>query len=259
MKLIKKIAAIMFAFMMVFSLSTNAKAEGTKGIITITNAINGQDYSIYKIMDLESHDKDEGLYSYKPANSEWENFFKTDEVANKYIDLNSDNGITWKVKKADNESDAEYKAKLDKQAAELAKAALSYANTHHINATETQTKNVNNTISFTDLDLGYYLVDSSVGALCGLTTTNTEVFIQDKNEVPTLTKQVKNVAHTDAFGEYANGSIGDEFEFKINFTVKKGVQKYVVHDKMSDTLTLIPDSFSFKNQYGGISNTLYAL
>ena len=78
MKLIKKIAAIMFAFMMVFSLSTNAKAEGTKGIITITNAINGQDYSIYKIMDLESHDKDEGLYSYKPANSEWENFFKTD-------------------------------------------------------------------------------------------------------------------------------------------------------------------------------------
>lgn len=30
MKLIKKIAAIMFAFMMVFSLSTNAKAESGK-------------------------------------------------------------------------------------------------------------------------------------------------------------------------------------------------------------------------------------
>ena len=43
MKLIKKIAAIMFAFMMVFSLSTNVKAESgsktdnTKG--TITNGI----------------------------------------------------------------------------------------------------------------------------------------------------------------------------------------------------------------------------
>ena len=61
--------------MMVFSLSTNAKAEGTKGTITINNAINGQDYSIYKIMDLESYDKDEGLYSYKPASPEWENFF----------------------------------------------------------------------------------------------------------------------------------------------------------------------------------------
>lgn len=259
MKLIKKIAAIMFAFMMVFSLSTNAKAEGTKGTITITNAINGQDYHIYKIMKLESYDKDQGLYSYKPASPEWENFFKNDEVASKYIDLNSDNGITWKVKKADNESDAEYKAKLDKQAAELAKAALSYANTRHINYTETQTKDVNNTIIFTDLDLGYYLVDSSVGALCGLTTTNPKVSITDKNEVPTLTKTVKNVAHTDAAGEYANGSIGDEFEFKINFTVKKGVQNYVVHDKMSDALTLIPNSFSFENQYGGISNTFYAL
>ena len=56
MKLIKKIAAIMFAFMMVFSLSTNAKAESgsqdadTKGTITIDNAIEGQDYKIYKIL-----------------------------------------------------------------------------------------------------------------------------------------------------------------------------------------------------------------
>lgn len=47
MKLIKKIAAIMFAFMMVFSLSTNAKAQtaesgeyGQKdGKIVINNAI----------------------------------------------------------------------------------------------------------------------------------------------------------------------------------------------------------------------------
>lgn len=38
MKLIKKIAAIMFAFMMVFSLSTNAKAETLQGSITINNA-----------------------------------------------------------------------------------------------------------------------------------------------------------------------------------------------------------------------------
>lgn len=259
MKLIKKIAVIMFAFMMVFSLSTNAKAEGTKGTIEIANAINGQDYSIYKIMDLESHDKDKGLYSYKPASPEWENFFKNDEVARKYIDLNSDNGITWKVKKADNESDAEYKAKLDKQAAELAKAALSYANTHHINYTETQTKDVNNTISFTNLDLGYYLVDSSVGALCGLTTTNPMVSIQDKNEVPTLTKNVKNLSHPYEFDQYAHGSIGDEFEFKINFTVKKGVENYVVHDKMSKALTLNQGSFQITVNKNGISNRNYNL
>lgn len=46
MKLIKKIAAIMFAFMMVFSLSTNAKAETLQGSITINNAKKGETYKI---------------------------------------------------------------------------------------------------------------------------------------------------------------------------------------------------------------------
>lgn len=82
MKLIKKIAAIMFAFMMVFSLSTNAKAESgsktdnTKGTITISNAIKGQDYKIYKILELESFNADSGkeAYSYKIATG-WNEFF----------------------------------------------------------------------------------------------------------------------------------------------------------------------------------------
>lgn len=52
MKLIKKIAAIMFAFMMVFSLSTNAKAVETTGTgkITVNDAINGQTYTVYRIL-----------------------------------------------------------------------------------------------------------------------------------------------------------------------------------------------------------------
>ena len=100
MKLIKKIAAIMFAFMMVFSLSTNVKAESgtstnTKGSITITNAIKNQDYTIYKILDLESFNADPGkeAYSYKIANG-WETFFNSEEVKD-YVDVN--NGyVTWK-------------------------------------------------------------------------------------------------------------------------------------------------------------------
>lgn len=60
MKLIKKIAAIMFAFMMVVSMSCNVKAvEGTspatKGTITITNAKKGETYKLYKILSLESY------------------------------------------------------------------------------------------------------------------------------------------------------------------------------------------------------------
>lgn len=60
MKLIKKIAAIMFAFMMVFTLSTNVKAEEgsnekNNGSIKITNVKNGETYNIYRILDLDSY------------------------------------------------------------------------------------------------------------------------------------------------------------------------------------------------------------
>lgn len=81
MKLIKKIAAIMFAFMMVVSMSCNVKAdEGTtatteKGEITIDKAIDGQTYTIYKLLDLESYDEPNNHYSYRPS-TEWKNFLK---------------------------------------------------------------------------------------------------------------------------------------------------------------------------------------
>ena len=81
MKLIKKIAAIMFAFMMVVSMSCNVKAvEGTtpttetgEGKITINNAIPRQTYTIYKILDLESYrsnvveGNEIGNFAYKPS------------------------------------------------------------------------------------------------------------------------------------------------------------------------------------------------
>lgn len=86
MKLIKKIAAIMFAFMMVISMSCNVKAdEGsssstTKGTITITNAKEGETYKLYKILSLESYsytgnDKDKGNYAYTlTGDTKWDNF-----------------------------------------------------------------------------------------------------------------------------------------------------------------------------------------
>lgn len=184
MKLIKKIAAIMFAFMMVFSLSTNAKAEtgskidGTKGTITITNAIKGQDYKIYKILDLESFNTDPedngGAYSYKIADG-WNDFFTGDGEGSTYVDVK--NGyVTWK-------DDTNKEAK----AAELAKKALTYAKAHSdkVTAVDNEPKSEEidketEQLTYSNLDLGYYLVDSSVGALCGLTTTKPKAEIMEK-------------------------------------------------------------------------------
>lgn len=101
MKLIKKIAAIMFAFMMVFTLSSNVSAEttnfgsqadGTTGTLTITKAKPNQTYKLYKMLELESFSGNN--YSYKIA-SGWEEFFKNSKYeGSKYFTLNNDEYIT---------------------------------------------------------------------------------------------------------------------------------------------------------------------
>lgn len=89
MKLIKKIAAIMFAFMMVVSMSCNVKAVDTEGVygqkdgsITITGALPDQTYTIYEMLKLESFSGDN--YSYTIADG-WEEFFKDGADGAKYM------------------------------------------------------------------------------------------------------------------------------------------------------------------------------
>ena len=255
MKLIKKIAAIMFAFMMVFSLSTNAKAV-TTGSITIDNAIKGQTYKIYKIMELESYNPREGLYSYKPASDQWKTFFTSNSVAQKYIKLDTNtDGITWKDYSTAGETEAEKKTRLDKEASELAKAALEYANKNsiqddrHDDATGT-------TVTFTDLDLGYYLVDSSVGALCSLNTTNTNAIIEEKNTVPSVEKKVSD-AENGTFKDDSHANIGDTVYFKTTITAQPGAEKYILHDIMDAAFTFKKNSIVVKSGETTIDQTNY--
>lgn len=174
MKVIKKITAIMLSIMMVLGMcsvvgAAEAGTEGT-GTITINNAIVGQDYKIYKILTLESYDskqdtdgKEIGLYSYKPAKG-WDEFFKEPGKGSQYVDINDNGYVTWKSKVSED------------KAAELAQEALEYAE-NSANQSKFDSQDIKNehanaeTVKFTGLPLGYYLVDSSAGALCSLDTT----------------------------------------------------------------------------------------
>lgn len=235
MKLIKKIAAIMFAFMMVVTMSCNVKAdEGTtatteKGTITINNAIPEQTYTIYKILDLESYDKAKNNYSYKPANG-WETFIDQND---EYFIKNEYDGISWKA------SEGETEAQKQERASTLAKKALDYAkdSSHSITNSGKETAG-STTVTFSGLDLGYYLVDSSVGALCSLNTTNPTVEIQEKNGVPTVEKIIVD-SNKDETDNYAN--IGDVIKYKTIITAQGGAQNYVLHDTMDKGLTFNDD------------------
>lgn len=244
MKLIKKIAAIMFAFMMVVSMSCNVKADDTtaatteKGTITINNAIPKQTYKLYRLLDLESYSvnedgqKENGNYSYKPA-SKWKTFLEGDGIRDVYFTF--ENGYaSWKK---------------DANVETFAKLAIEHANKENavIGAEKTEVAsaaiegNNTTTVTFENLPLGYYLVDSSVGSLCALNTTAKEVNIQEKNGVPSVEKEVSN---TEA-GTYdiANtASIGDTVYFKTTITAQPGAQNYVLHDKMTEGLTFDKNS-----------------
>lgn len=234
MRLIKKIAAIMFAFMMVVSMSCNVKADegttattGEKGTITINNAVIGQTYTIYKILDLESYDKTKNNYSYKPANG-WETFIDQND---EYFIKNEYDGISWKA------SEGETEAQKQERASTLAKKALEYAKNPSNSITNSGTENAGSTtVTFSGLDLGYYLVDSSVGALCALNTTDVNMTIQEKNGQPTVEKKVSSTVDN-GYGKSNDVNIGDTVYFQTIITAQAGAQDYVLHDTMDEGFT----------------------
>ena len=100
------------------------------------------------------------------------------------------------------------------------------------------------TVTFTDLTLGYYLVDTSLGSLCSLDTTAPSVTIKEKNSDTTIEKKI--VINGDEKVDSNSAGIGDTVNFSITITVKDGDPKnYVLHDKLSG-LTFDPDSLEVK-------------
>lgn len=229
MKLIKKIAAIMFAFIMVFSLSTNVNAESGKyedsdGKITISNAVKDQTYTIYRMLKLESFDGTN--YSYTLENG-WDNFISTG-AGKDYLEKNSDGYIIFKSEK-NNETDMRL----------FAKAAFAYAKTAKLNDdAKKSVKATSTSVTFEGLPLGYYVVGSTVGSLCELKTTNKEVTITDKNDTPTVEKKIVkyNEDHSENLVDSNSANIGEEVVFKTTIDIKPGAKNYILHDKMDSHL-----------------------
>lgn len=235
MKLIKKIAAIMFAFMMVFSLGTNVKAkEGVNqnnGSLTINNAKANETYKIYRILDLDSYNYTDGKpkegnysYTYKQKGNnttEWKKFVddNAEENGSKFFDV----------------TDGKYVTAKTTNGAEIAKAALALVTSNKsIQADDQQTPDVDKTITFENLPLGYYLVESSVGALCSLNTTNPSQTIEIKYTEPTVVKKI-DVAENERV-DIKTVNIGELVNYEVKITIGNGAKNYVFHDKIDTGL-----------------------
>lgn len=234
MKTMKRALALVLALSMVLALGlTTVLAAGeTAGVnndsgkITIDNAVVGQTYTIYQILKLESYDEEAKAYSYK-ATTAWESFINGTGIKDTYVTVDSQGYVTW-IDGAD--------------VATFANLAQAHAKTNNISNQGSMVAAAAGdekatTVTFDNLNLGYYLVYSDLGALCSLDTTTPNVTIQEKNSKPTAGKEVQENS-TNNWGATNDAGIGDTVKFRTTIKVVDGNPKdYVLHDKMSAGLT----------------------
>ena len=196
MKHTKKLASLLLALALAFALAVPAFAESETGSITINDAVVGQTYTIYQILDLESYNASANAYAYKAATA-WSAFINDGAIKGVYVNVDAQGYVTWK--------DGADAAAFAKAAQKYAKENNSIANQGSVTATTT-------TVSFNGLDLGYYLVDTTLGTLCSLDTTNPNVEMYEKNEVPTNVKTVEEDSNN-TWGSKDDADIGQTVSF----------------------------------------------
>lgn len=228
MKSIKKLICMLF--MLVLSVVNVSAAE--KGTITINKAIVNESYNIYKVLDLETYDKVNNHYIYRAA-SGWKSFL---DGATDYLEARNENGDKYYV----------WKDGVDKsRAKEFAEKAYKYAKDNNITPTFTK-KATSISVVFDNLDLGYYLVDSSVGALLHLTTTNPTATVYEKNTLnPNVDKNVLENS-TGEYGKENDDIIGSTISYKTTITTGAGYGNYVLYDVMEKGLTFNVNSVVVK-------------
>lgn len=214
----KKIMSVLLALVLLLALSVPAMAI-SGGTITIDNAVVGQSYTLYEILYLESYNAGSGAYAYK-ATTAWNEFINSADIKGTYMDVDAQGYVTWKD---------------GADAAAFAKLAQKYAADSNL-ANQDSKQATTKTVKFENLELGYYLVDSTLGTLCSLDTTNPTVTIEEKNAEPINVKTVEEDS-TGAYGAINDADIGQTVNFKSTITAQAGAENYVFHDKMSAGLT----------------------
>ena len=238
MKYMKKLITLFAALTLALAMAVPAFAASSTGTITIDNAVTGTTYKAYRIFDLESYDTDKNAYSYK-LNTKWNDFstYSTTIDSNTvsaadFFSVNSAGYIEWNDAKKD-------------AGADFAKLAKAFAVEKNIACDKAETAS-SATVTFTDLTLGYYLVDTSLGSLCSLDTTTPSVTIKEKNSDTTIEKKIVITGNENEKVDSNSAGIGDTVNFSITITVKDGAPKgYVLHDKLSG-LTFNSDSLEVK-------------
>lgn len=239
MKLMKRILAIVCTFVMIISMATGvnavdntsaAAATQPKGSITLENAVVGDEYKVYKILTLESYVKDKA-YLYKRNGDGWDKFINSTQ-GTQFFESN-ENGYVKLKSTADN----------DTAARKIAIYAIGFAQANRDTVTPTKTvraeatsKTETTKVVFNDLELGYYVVESTSGTACAITTTDPDATIKDKHDNPSVNKIIEHGGVVKDNHKMNSVNLGETVYFETTINVKPGAKNYVLHDTMDSNL-----------------------
>ncbi len=214
------VALLLVQFLPILPVSAEETVTGT---IKVGKAEAGATYTIYRILDLESYNNETEAYAYK-VNDKWSAFVNSAEVKGVYLNVNEQGYVTWAGAPVGDD-------------VKFVKLAGEYAKKNNIANDGTAVAQANTDLVFSNLPFGYYLLDSSIGAVCSISTTNPTATINAKNSVPTVVKTVQSDLNPDAYGLTNTAEIDKVFEFKSVIHAGNGAQNYILHDKMSKGLS----------------------
>ncbi len=229
MNSLKKVITTMMAVLIALIVASPAQAAGNASI-TITNAVEGSSYHVYKVFDA-SFSSDGKSVSY--TIDETSAFFSTVKESGYFTLTQVGDTSTYNV--VANEGFNEAAAK------DLAASLSKVSPKPTVVASGTAT---GSTLAFNGLDNGYYFVDTTTGTLCDLATAN-NVEIKDKNEVPTVDKFVQEDSIVESTEGAASGDgvtgyqkkndadLGQAVYYKTVITAQEGAVGYVLHDSMT--------------------------
>jgi len=240
MKKTAKIVAVLLTLAMVLSLgitafavtvTNNIPASEDGASITVTLPTNqgevaNNTYKIYKVFDA-SVDPENGAITYQTDAATLPAGFVRDAQGN--VTYNNANGNGTDLTSGDI-------AAIKAWAIDDGNAVLAATVTTVAGDTE---------FTVNDLPYGYYYITTTTGSLVTVTSTNPNAEVEDKNDVPPVTKEITKsnggTVDVDAEGKNAMAQVGTKVDFEATITKKAGAMNYKFHDTMSEGLTYNKD------------------
>lgn len=242
MKKLTKLFALLLTLVLVLGTMSSVMAdnepattEGPKGSVTISNAMAGVTYKLYRVMDINGITAD-GEKSAFVTNQKWHDIFANDALKN-YLTLKDKAQVGTLVSPV---QDFGNEATAQQFAAAL--FAIQGAQAVTPDATETITESGNHV--FANLPFGYYIMVSSRN-----TTTQTQytvftlkstsgVSITEKNVLtPAIEKKVKNGG---LYEDAVSADFNTVVEYRVTVKAVAGTDTYSITD-------VLPNQFAFTN------------